>query len=46
MPIEVELGFSGVVEEIVAEVTIAVVEADSENVLVTADTGSIKSEGV
>ena len=44
--IEVELRFSGIVEETVAEVTIAVVEVDSENVFVTKDTGSIKSEDV
>jgi hypothetical protein len=44
--IEVELRFSGIVEKMVAEVTIAVVDVDSENVFVTKDTGSIESEDV
>lgn len=44
--IEVELRLSGIVEKIVAEVAIAVVEVDSENVFVTTDTGSIESEDV
>jgi hypothetical protein len=44
--IEVELRLSGIVEKIVAEVAIAVVEVDSENIFVTTDTGSIESEDV
>jgi hypothetical protein len=44
--IEVELRFSGIVEKVVARVTIAVVEVDSENGFVTKDTGSIESDDV